>query len=1186
MVNDEGDVFPLTQVKNLYYLDCEGYNQEEEYACSTQGDVAKLWHKRMAHLGRANLKKLPVMALGVPDDLHLDEQHCLECLMGKHTAEPFPEHDKENSRKYLIGEKLHSDVCGPIMPASKEEKYYMATFIDNESDMSFAYVIHHKNEVKDCLGILLPFLERQTGNKLKCIQTDGGKEYLNNEVERYCQSNGIIHQVSIRHTPQQNGRAERLNRTLLEKTRCLLHASKAPMELIGKLWKEALLTANYLRNVSPTSRNGNQTPHEKFWKFKPNLSRLRVFGCEAFVQVPNADREGKLDKRTISGIMVGYEADSKGYRILNMEDPDQVYDEILVSRNVKFNEDQMPLGQIWDDNFTTIKTYDGFYNEIAFIENELVKDNGDSDSDPEEAGQELESEPGDLLETTGQANNDEDGSYQDEASASEENESIARVEEHEPEEEAVEIETSLPGGFPAVKDYLGSLYEYVTKDTPATRDINSGPANPGRRMTSRRTNKATLEDIPGHTIPITLEQAKKLQDWPLWEQAIIEELQSIRDNGTGVLVPRPSHKNVVKSKIVFDIKKDDHGNIQRYKARNVARGFSQIEGVDYFDTSSPVIKASSLKILLSIIAHEDMDMVQIDVKTAFLIPRLKEELYLEQTIGYEDRQRPNYVWKLEKAIYGLKQSGFEWNAEADARIKEIGFKPSKMDPCVYVRGTGKERLLSGIYVDDGIIAGGSRKERDGVIAHMKKYWEVKELGEPEIFVSITIKRDRKAKQIHVSQPKQILSLLEVTGMEKCNPVDSPWEMALDFTGCEEEETVPTWTAMKGVPYRTVIGKLIYALVTRPDIVVPVSMLAKHQMNPKEVHWKAVKRLLRYLKGTIHEGISLGGEDPLVVRAYCDADWGAEEDCKARTGIALQISNGFPLWYSKKQTLVALSTAEAEFIAINEAVKEVTFARIMLEELGVPQDKPTEIKEDNQSCISMLEAKWAKGRTKHVDRRVYNIQDAMDKKKISVVYCPTQLMVADMMTKNFAKPRFLNLKEQWGVDNGPQRMERVNTATYQNMNRYSSSSSSYENPVDRQAKIYARLRKHQQRSQEEHLEMLEQGNSFMLYEWGPRMFIEELDEEQDVISVLKILAKQGYSGKEALQDLPAIYTIFFKAVLNTEAHLKRQTMGAVETPDLTGSDLPLSENSPMSPHLKRRLSNTEEGSAKRMFTLID
>jgi hypothetical protein len=377
---------------------------------------------------------------------------------------------------------------------------------------------------------------------------------------------------------------------------------------------------------------------------------------------------------------------------------------------------------------------------------------------------------------------DQEGSEEPEES----DESFYSAQEEEP------VNTTLPEETTILKkDYLGSRYEYQSKDTPAPKDINARPANPTRRTRGIANVVGTGEDMPGQTIPLTLPEAKKLTDWPLWEQAIIEELNSIRENGTEILVPKPAGKNVVKSKFVFDIKKDDVGNIIKYKVRNVARGFSQIEGVDYFDTSSPVIKSSSLKILLSIIAHEDLDMEQIDVKTAFLIPTLKREIYMQQVSGYEDVEYPDYVWKLNKAIYGLKQSGFEWNAEADTRKRELGFQPSTMDPCVYTRGIGKKRMLVGIYVDDGIIAGGSKKDRSNVITHLQKYLEVKQLGEPEVFVSITIKRERDRKRIHLSQPKQILSILEATGMMDCHAVDSPWQIGADLEENPEEDLVST-----------------------------------------------------------------------------------------------------------------------------------------------------------------------------------------------------------------------------------------------------------------------------------------------------------------------------------------------------------------------------------------------------------
>ena len=333
-----------------------------------------------------------------------------------------------------------------------------------------------------------------------------------------------------------------------------------------------------------------------------------------------------------------------------------------------------------------------------------------------------------------------------------------------------------------------------------------------------------------------------------------------------------------------------------------------------------------------------------------------------------------------------------------------------------------------------------------------------------------------------------------------------------------------------------MGKLIYTLITRIDIVVPVSMLARYQAKPLETHWQAAKRLIRYLKGTVDHGVWIGGKSPLLQEAYCDADWGADEDCKARTGILLQLGDGCPLWYSKRQTLVAQSTAEAEFSALNEATTDIMFTRVVLEELGVVQDGPIKVYEDNQSCIKIVEGKWPKGRTKHLDRRIYNIKDHMEKEKLNIQYCPTQLMKADLLTKNFARPKFRELLELCGVDTAPIRMERVNNILTKNMER----PQEWKRWVNAEAKtqdLWNRVQRMQERHQGEFEEAHLSGDSRKLFKMGLNYCLDVCKEKEPLLMLIGAINMDKSPNSVHIDPL---YKKFYEDAKETG-----QIMGAVE-----------------------------------------
>ena len=477
--------------------------------------------------------------------------------------------------------------------------------------------------------------------------------------------------------------------------------------------------------------------------------------------------------------------------------------------------------------------------------------------------------------------------------------------------------------------------------------------------------------LPNNTYcePLTVSDAKTREDWPLWEKAIAEELESLHQHQTYELVDLPAHKRVIGSKFVFKIKRDSKGEVDRYKVRLVAKGFSQIEGINYFETTSPVAKLNSVRTLLSIVAIEDLEMTHMDVTAAFLIPELKEEVFMKLPLGLQEQQ----VWKLKKSLYGLKQASRAWNQEVEFFLLSLGFHSCKTDPCIFVKNSVDSKIIIGLYVDDLLIASTKLDDLIQIKLRLKSKWDIKEVSTSSSFLGLAIARDRLNRRIHLSQESLIADILVDCEMEKCNPAKIPYESGLKL--CKSESEEPDEFQLD---YRHTIGQLLYvAINTRPDITAAVSILSQYVSNPGPTHWQATKKLLRYLQGTSDFGIILGGGS-LTLSGFTDADWAGDVDSrKSRTGYIFKLGDGPISWQSKKQPTVALSTTEAEYLSLSAGLQEALWLRQLLDELGYTQSRPTIMHQDNTGCIELTKSNKNHSRAKKKNQQAFQSRSVLE-----------------------------------------------------------------------------------------------------------------------------------------------------------------------------------------------------------------
>jgi Reverse transcriptase (RNA-dependent DNA polymerase) len=507
--------------------------------------------------------------------------------------------------------------------------------------------------------------------------------------------------------------------------------------------------------------------------------------------------------------------------------------------------------------------------------------------------------------------------------------------------------------------------------------------------------------------PTSLHEALSSPDAARWQEAMHAEMTALVNMGTWSVVELPPGRQPIGTKWIFKTKLNSAGEVSRYKARLVVQGFTQVEGVDYFDTYAPVVNITTIRTLLACGAAHDWEMEQMDIDTAFLNAMVDEEIYVKMAPGYEQYgvNGESLVYRLHRSLYGLKQAPRNWNHMLnDWLVDSCGFRRSVVDTCLYVfeDTSSDEVLFVGIYVDDLAILTNSRRLLQDFKSNIKENFNVKELGALEHFLGIRVTRVRSKRLLTMDQTTYISSILERYNMADARPVVTPAaEGALTKT---MTATTPGDSAfMASVPYRGVVGSLLYvAVMTRPDISNSVREVSRYMSAPGRAHWQACLRILRYLKGTADYKLTFDFSSTttnMELAGYCDADHASDIDTRRSvTGYIFFFGSAAVSWASRMQPTVAQSSTEAEYMALTEALNEAIHLRQLLDDLRLPQPEPTTIYEDNEGAIKLASNPVHHRRTKHIDVRYHLIRDHINWRTIKLVYISTKKQLADALTK--------------------------------------------------------------------------------------------------------------------------------------------------------------------------------------------
>ncbi len=941
-------------IDELYELQgCSNLKGQTASVAMTEGDL-ELWHRRMGHIHPEGLLQMSrqKMVNGLPLKKDSKLKFCGSCQYGKQSRSPFP---KGAVRAKEVMEIIHSDLCGPNSTSIGGSKYFI-TFIDDYSRHVAVYFMREKSQALSFFKTYVAAMENLTGKKVKILQTDNGTEYVNKEFNEYLNGKGIQRRLTVPYTPEQNGVAERFNRTLGESARSMLQYAGLP----NQFWAEAVCTAAFVRNRSVTKAVNGQVPFEAMFGRKPDVSHFRIFGCDAYAHVVKQKRS-KFDAKSEKCWFMGYSLESKGYRLYNPRTR-----QAHIHRDVKFDESSFS-GRIEHSDVVR--------------EAEVVESQFDGDSEPILVEQET-----DRNEEQADSGSDQGGGDQ-----SEQEDSADQEEQPEALRRSKRVPTK-PTNLPGV--ITGNWYQ--------------GLHIPGPKPPKANVVFTGVEDSLSLSLgePDTYSEAVESADSQKWKEAMKSEYDSLIRNETWKLVSLPKDRKAIGNKWVYKIKRNADGSVERYKARLVCKGFSQKEGIDYTETFSPVARYTSVRTVLAVTNQLGLHIHQMDVKTAFLNGKLEEELYMVQPEGFVEEGKEHLVCKLERSLYGLKQASRCWNVTIDQFLKKAGFQQGNADPCVYFKSVGQHFVIIALYVDDLLIASTSehllREEKKALATR----FEMSDMGEAHYILGMQITRHRKNRKLFLSQRKYLENVLVKFGMQDSNPVCTPQE-----TGLVLEPNMGEPVDIQ--KYQSAIGSLNYAVqATRPDLAAALSAVNIYMQNPGKTHWAAVKRILRYIKGTLDFGImfdasSQGNE--VVLHGYADADWAGSSNRRSTSGSVFFVGGGPISWGSKRQAVVALSTTEAEYIAASGAGQEIVWLRELLAGMNFVQSEPTCLRQDNMGAICLSKNPSFHGRSKHIDVKVHYIRELVSGQQIVLSYCPTSEMIADFLTKPLARDKFQNLR---------------------------------------------------------------------------------------------------------------------------------------------------------------------------------
>lgn len=955
---------------------------ERVYVASAQeqGEADMImWHHRLGHPGNKRLRE------ACERDPDIDTSNwpktmpeCNTCAQTKTTRAAVTRSTThtENDSELGKGARLDVDLIGPTETPSHSGCRFAMHIIDRRTRMTWVVLLKTKAEAAQAMANFLDTELGKYGRICEVVHPDRGGEFTGSKFTTVCTERGIRIVYAASATPEHNGLIERQHRTAVESARGLIMTAG----LNKKFWGEALHYAARLHNMLPTSGLPDRlSPWEHWTSEAPKLADLRTFGCKTFFLAPG----GKFGKQAAIGIYLGPCADTTGgaARVYNTETG-----RVVVTRDVKIMEGN--AGRPAPTEHPTAETIEQRVPARVSFKSKARVDSG-SDSE-------------------GYASSDSSSDEEEEAEPPFATPAVTP--RASPTATRPTFKTSTTDR--AAKDKAkAKVLKQLTIDMSDTGRAQEEAATASRDEACHLSFEHVFLAMGDE--PLNYEQAITGPQAEQWKASMREELQALDGQEVFKIVRREPGTRCVGVKWAFKVKTDADNNPVRFKSRLVAKGYTQVEGVDYSDISAPVTSKEAVRTAFAMAASKGWVMEQFDVNTAYLYAELEETIFMEAPAALIDLWGHKLsaeelellvtgqgVLLLKKALYGLKQSGRRWYITFRDFLGKCGLRPSAVEPCLFV-GDG---LVVPLYVDDSTAMGDTDERLAAFFTELEGRFDIKRLGFPKHFLGWSIEK-RADGSIFIHQRGYTERLFkqfgEAKGRAKATPMASGADM-IDNNGPAGDNDL----------YRSIIGSVLFAVIgTRPDASTATSILSRSVQAPTKAHVGAARNLVGYMAATSTLGLLYPAEEELRMEVYCDASFaGGMNGCKSRTGYVVLI-NGAPVaWRSSLQPLIAHSTAESEYIALSDAARDAVYIKRLIEAMGGTLSGPIIMYEDNQTAMTMAREVTTK-RSKHVDIKYHHIRELVELGHIIIKYCRTEEQVADMLTKPLPKEQFTKLRDR-------------------------------------------------------------------------------------------------------------------------------------------------------------------------------
>lgn len=993
-----------------------------------------LAHARLGHIAKKTISQMVKqgsahgLLLNEVDDIRSAER-CRTCVQANLKHQEVP---KLGTRLITRPLQLVGTDLQTIETRSHDGKEYFVLYCDQKSQAIATVALARKSDQVDAAQKVLPRLETMAGCRIDTLRADQGGEYTSAEFRNFCQKRGIRIEYSDTNQPFQNGLAEISGSKLLR----MMRAARAMSSVPKKYWTNNLDHQTWLVNrLSTTKQQGKTTPIEQLSGQKADLSRARVWGCEAWVLIRRSTKS-KLSDRAERAVHLGVSLDKKAWTFLLWNSR-----KVVESRNAVFFEDSFPFkGEesqktlMERNEAADLRLREGISNlQLTKVQEEhhnrpeieIVGSNEEPEHqhDDEEDRQQQEHQDDVGVDNLSASNVDSERSRMDVIEDQQAGE-VGLVNQR----KSSRIRAKpLPFWKLPEESDEDNLEEKESEDIlEASIPTASSSIEEEREPFVDLADEEDCLDEGDHAFTTFSDPKCEAEAWKDlgWREAERDEYKSLKDSDTFDIVPRPTDPDiqVLPSMVVYKTKQTDIESETKKKARFVVKGCCDKKKKEK-QKFAPTLKFASLRMLFAIAAIFGATVKQMDVKTAFLNGDLPEPIYVEQPKNMPVGNPRNFVMKIKKSLYGLAEAPRLWNEKLDSELRAMGFKRLSSDPCLYAmhstKGKGSRKVrhitMLGVYVDDILLWGTNKSLVRRVKTRLSEVFKMKDLGDARWALGVAIGQNET--ELTMDQKKYLKDVLirfeEYISSKNYNP-NTPLPPGIILTKKMSPETTGDIESMNNLPYRELIGSLMYLAVgTRPDIAFAMSVLSRFVSNPGEQHWNAALHVLRYLRGTPDHGLHYGrpsspiGEmNAEILQAlengtfgYVDADWATDPETSKSISGQVFVMNGSAIsWRSKQQSIIATSTCHAEYIAACEAARECVWLREMLSEMGFAAVKPTCIFEDNEAAIFLSNNPATTDRSKHIRLKWHYVRQCVKDQVLLLKKIETRNNAADTLTK--------------------------------------------------------------------------------------------------------------------------------------------------------------------------------------------